>query len=77
MRELKGDLLESANLALVIQLVVQGTLNSGVHGSGPLDSRVSGLAGHAAGTGTRERGAGWIDGSMSRDARAGPRTPKR
>jgi hypothetical protein len=42
-----GDLLESANLALVIQLVVQGTLNSGVHGSGPLDGRVSGLAGHA------------------------------
>ena len=47
MSELEGDLLESANLALVIQLVVQGTLNSGVHGSGPLDGRVSGLAGHA------------------------------
>ena len=43
---MKGDPLESANLALIIQLVVQSTLDGGIHDSGPLE-RVSGLAGHA------------------------------
>jgi len=42
----KGDPLESANLALIVQLVVQGTLNGGIHDFGPLES-VSGLTGHA------------------------------
>ena len=44
--EVKGDPLESANLALIVQLVVQGALNGGIHDSGPLE-RISSLTGHA------------------------------
>ena len=59
---MEGDPLKRANLALIVELVVQGTLDSRIHGSDLLDG-VPGLSGHAAG---RRTGDGfptirWID----------------
>lgn len=46
-RQREDDPLKRADLALIIQLVVEGTLDGGIHDSGPLE-RVSGPGGHAS-----------------------------